>query len=36
LTITLLEDAPGCTIIPSRLLTITTRNPIGQGAEGLT
>lgn len=36
LTITLLDDAPGCTVIPSRLLTITTRNPIGQGANGLT
>jgi len=36
LTITLLDDAPGCTIIPSRLLTITTRNPIGTGADGLT
>lgn len=36
LTLTLLEDAPGLTVIPSRLLTITTRNPIGPGANGLT
>jgi len=35
LTLTLLEDAPGLTIIPSKLLTIT-RNPIGTGANGLT
>jgi hypothetical protein len=43
LTVTLLEDAPGLTVIPSRLLTITTysgatngRQPIGPGAVGLT
>lgn len=43
LTVTLLEDAPGLTVIPSRLLTITTysaatngRQPINQGANGLT
>jgi hypothetical protein len=36
LTITLLEDGPGLTVIPSRLLTITTRNPINGGANGLT
>jgi hypothetical protein len=43
LTITLLEDAPGLTVIPSKLLTITTysgatngRQPIGTGANGLT
>jgi hypothetical protein len=36
LTLTLLEDAPGLTVIPSRLLTITTRNPINTGANGLT
>ena len=35
-TLTLLEDAPGLTVIPSKLLTITTRNPIGTGANGLT
>jgi len=35
-TVTLLEDAPGLTVIPSKLLTITTRNPIGTGANGLT
>jgi hypothetical protein len=35
-TVTLLEDSPGLTVIPSRLLTITTRNPIGPGANGLT
>jgi hypothetical protein len=33
--ITLVEDAPSCTIIPSKYLTITTRNPIGPGADGL-
>lgn len=43
LTVTLLEDAPGLTVIPSRLLTITTysgatngRQPINTGANGLT
>lgn len=36
LTLTLLEDAPGLTVIPSKMLTITTRNPIGTGAIGLT
>lgn len=36
LTVTLLEDAPGLTVIPSKLLTITTRNPINSGANGLT
>lgn len=42
-TLTLLEDAPGLTVIPSKLLTITTysavtngRQPIGTGANGLT
>lgn len=42
-TVTLLEDAPGLTVIPSKLLTITTysgatngRQPIGTGANGLT
>jgi hypothetical protein len=42
-TVTLLEDAPNLTVIPSRLLTITTysaatngRQPIGRGATGLT
>jgi hypothetical protein len=35
LTVTLVEDAPSCVIIPSKLLTITTRNPIGRGADGL-
>lgn len=35
-TLTLLEDAPGLTVISSKLLTITTRNPIGTGANGLT
>ena len=42
-TVTLLEDAPGLTVIPSKLLTITTysgatngRQPIGSGANGLT
>lgn len=33
--LTLVEDAPSCTIIPSKYLTITTRNPIGPGADGL-
>jgi hypothetical protein len=35
LTVTLVEDAPSCVIIPSKLLTITTRNAIGRGADGL-
>jgi hypothetical protein len=42
-TVTLMEDAPGLTVIPSKLLTITTysgatngRQPIGTGANGLT
>ncbi len=42
-TVTLLEDSPGCRIIPSKLLTITAysgatngRQPIGSGAIGLT
>jgi hypothetical protein len=35
-TLTLLEDMPGLTVIPSPLLTITARNPVGTGAEGLT
>ena len=35
MTITLVEDASSCTIIPSKYLTITTRNPIGPGADGL-
>ena len=42
-TLTLLEDAPGLTVIPSKLLTITAysavtngRQPIGTGANGLT
>lgn len=35
MTITLVEDAPSCVIIPSKLLTITTRNPISRGADGL-
>jgi hypothetical protein len=41
-TLTLLEDAPGLNVIPSKLLTITTysavtngRQPIGTGANGL-
>lgn len=34
--VTLLEDAQGCNILPSKLLTITARNPIGRGATGLT
>lgn len=33
--LTLVEDSPSCTIIPSKYLTITTRNPIGPGADGL-
>lgn len=43
LTVTLLEDSPNLTVIPSKLLTITTysgatngRQPIGSGAAGLT
>jgi hypothetical protein len=43
LTVTLMEDSPGCTIIPSKLLTITAysgatngRQYIGSGAKGLT
>jgi hypothetical protein len=35
MTLSLVEDAPSCTIIPSKYLTITTRNPIGPGADGL-
>jgi hypothetical protein len=35
MTVTLVEDAPSCVIIPSKLLTITTRNAIGRGADGL-
>ncbi len=35
-TVTLLEDMPSLTVIPSPLLTITARNPVGTGAEGLT
>jgi hypothetical protein len=41
--VTLLEDGPGLTVIPSKLLTITTysgvtngRQSIGTGANGLT
>lgn len=33
--LTLVEDSPSCTIIPSKYLTITTRNPIGPGTDGL-
>lgn len=33
--VTLLEDSVDCTIYPSKLLTITTRNPIGPGAKGI-
>ena len=36
LTITTLAAAPGSTVIPSPLLTITNYYPIGSGAEGLT
>lgn len=36
LTITTLTAAPGATVIPSPLLTITNYYPIGSGAEGLT
>ncbi len=36
LVVSLLEDMPGLTVIPSPLLTITERNPVGTGAEGLT
>jgi len=36
LTITTLAAAPGATVIPSPLLTITNYYPIGSGAEGLT
>jgi hypothetical protein len=35
MTVTLMEDGPGCTIITSKYLTITTRNPIGRGSDGL-
>lgn len=36
LIVTNLYDSPGCTIKPSKLLTITNRYPAGSGARGLT